>query len=277
MGETHAYAITLSPKGQVATARCVCGWMTKHRAADGATPEDRARSAGDEHLERAPAQDKQLVRDGLLVLGGHGAHQYWLATEDGGAVLATCSCGWKTTFRGSPTGEGQTVQQMAVEYSNRHVAHAAAVASERQAGPEAKSATPAEDAEHKLGVKPVGSTIDVIDATCTCGWNERHYAAGGKSGVKVAFDAHRKHVVEATPWTAGGVAVLVGMAAIVIFFFLMVGAFVMNLGSNDVDDSSDYSITDTGNRDDSDLCRRQKAWWADKENGEDVIAGMGDC
>lgn len=38
-----------------------------------------------------------------------------------------------------------------------------------------------------------------------------------------------------------------------------------------------YSITDTDNRDDGDLCRPQKAYWADKENGEDLISGVGDC
>lgn len=282
MGDLHRYAVTLSPKGQVATARCFCGWVGKGRAGDGATAEERARSAGEGHLECAPAEDEQLTRKGLLVIDGRGSHRYRLATQDDGTVVAKCACGWKTTFRASATGGGQTAQEMASEYAERHAAHAAKPAFKQKADPAGVPTTFGDNPDHKLAVKPVGANVDIIDATCTCGsWKERLYSAGGKSAVKVAFDAHQKHVVEVTPWSVGLVAVVAGMAAIVVLFFVMIGMFVSNLGSDDTDNSSGYSYTDTGgSNNDSDRCSRTKAWVADNMEGnakEGVLEGMGDC
>jgi hypothetical protein len=117
---------------------------------------------------------------------------------------------------------------------------------------------------------------DSFEVRCPCGYNAK-FPTAGKAVYWGDF-----HVNANKPWDAGSVlATVVGLSIVALVLFLLgaavVGIFDGESGSDD--DTSDYSITDTGGGggSDEDRCRRLKAWWADRDNGEDVISGMGDC
>jgi hypothetical protein len=120
MGETHVYDITMSPKGQVATVRCTCGWVDKCRSSGGAAPRDLARASGEGHVRgHHGLQQTSTSPTPLEETASATAHAYAFAHQRDGAVLSRCSCGWRTTFRSYPG--GPPAADLAKEASDRHV------------------------------------------------------------------------------------------------------------------------------------------------------------
>lgn len=139
--EQHVYEVTLSPKGQVATARCSCGWMEKFRNTASSGPvEDLALAAANGHApgsRRLTGKETEGQTSGGRNSAGGGTafgsadragHEYNLTREEGGAVVSKCRCGWKTRFSLSSydVGQQQDPEKIAIEYSKRHVAFATA-------------------------------------------------------------------------------------------------------------------------------------------------------
>lgn len=139
MGQPHVYEVTLSPKGQVATARCSCGWTEKFRNTASSGPvEDLAVTAATRHApmaERLTAEkptvepvESRNSAPGMTTSSpvDRAPHEYTLTREAGGAVVSRCRCGWNTRFSLSAyeVGQEQDPERMAVEYSERHVAFA---------------------------------------------------------------------------------------------------------------------------------------------------------
>ena len=120
MGETHVYDITLSPKGQVATVRCTCGWVDKCRSSGGASPRDLARASGEGHVRgHQDAQRTPSSPTPPKATASAEEHVYAFVHQHDGAVLSRCSCGWRTAFRSYPGGPPPA--DVAKEASDRHV------------------------------------------------------------------------------------------------------------------------------------------------------------
>jgi hypothetical protein len=127
MGVQHVFDITESPKGQVATVRCTCGWETKCRAEGGASPRDIAWASGKGHVRgHQPAQTGAASEKPPEATPTAMGHDYALTHESDGSVVSRCSCRWATTFRSYPG--GPPAAEVAREASDRHVAFHAAPA-----------------------------------------------------------------------------------------------------------------------------------------------------
>jgi hypothetical protein len=266
MDQPHVSKVTLSPKGQVATARCSCGWESKHRSQNGATPMDLADEAATLHA----GAGKVLVSgathsSGKEVAPGRpatppttGEHEYTISPAASGPVVATCRCGWSREYSG--VGAEDRARQFAEAHANTVV--------------DPDSGMPAAKSVHDCRYVDFG---DEVETRCTCGWSERFSSPGR------AVFAGKVHMDAAKPWDAGSVLATIGCLGIAALLVVLMGFAIASRFTGDSSDDSgtpsDYSDTYTGGGGDTeeDKCRKLKAWWADRENGEDVISGMGDC